>query len=149
MPTRRNRSRRMRGGGPCEAKFASMKTGSIEQLIAVSDCNKEMNAAEKANPCYAMCSKTGSAAAMKACVDCKVAHRGGRSRRRRMRGGAPTNSCPTAGNLKPDGVSRYSLQEVTACSLNAAKGRAKSSGYGRGGRSRRGRKNRNRRTRRH
>ncbi len=129
----------MRGGGACNAKFKYANPSSLETMTAKFQCEQEEEAARKASPCYAACEKNPVS---KACLDCKVAHRGGRSRRRRMRGGAPTNSCPTAGNLKPDGVSRYSLQEVTACSLNAAKGRAKSSGYGRGGRSRKGRKGR-------
>lgn len=65
-----------------------------------------------------------------------------RNRSRRMRGGAPGDDCPTAGNLKANGVSRYTMANSAACTLKARLGAVKSSGLGRGGRSRRGRSRR-------
>ena len=76
---------------------------------------------------------------------------GGRSRRRRMRGGMNSDGCPTAGNLKANGVSRYTMANGAACALKKRLSGVKSSGLGKGGRSRRGRRGRKsgRRTRRH
>ena len=75
----RSRRRKMRGGGECEAKYADMKTGSMEQMMAVFECQKAEDAARKAHPCYAKCEKK-TPSGVKECAECRLQHKGGRSR---------------------------------------------------------------------